>query len=260
MNLPSIVQLPDLCLKKIFTHLGLQDLARCRRVCRLFKFYADQAEVHELVVFTHNPIRFAYSNSFGNWYQTDKRIPSNNVISFEAFSTLNPSQFRLNQQLKFLCVDVRQISSNPDLDLDFELLNAFKQLIHLEVTWGFEKTERCRKELNLPNLKVLNFFFIVCRPLVLRTPKLAALLCEEIDKVEFEYPESIKKLESQYLGASAMAKFKNLELFICFSNASTLDPDLLFAWKHLKSWTSIQTGFITVKKNTQRSEALWCTS
>lgn len=43
-------QLPYLCLRKIFEFFDWQDLLKCRAVCRLFKFYADEAGAKRLIM------------------------------------------------------------------------------------------------------------------------------------------------------------------------------------------------------------------
>ena len=76
-------QLPYLCLRKIFSFLKLRDLANCWAVNRLFKSYADQVQVDELVVEVPNrwpglfePLRpFVDSESTITWKQFRSAMP-----------------------------------------------------------------------------------------------------------------------------------------------------------------------------------------
>lgn len=225
MEALPIVQLPDLCLRQIFKCLGLRDLASCRAVCRLFKLYADQVKVHELVV--EKP---SGRSRQSYWYQTDRPVELDDSISWNAFSSLKPSHLAFDQQLKFLFIhlEIRRV-------LNFELLNGFKQLVHLETRWSdFDVGGNGRYELTLPNLKVLRLPHFVRGQLLLKTPKLEVLYIYPAREVEFEYPETIKNLNSPYMSLSMLPKFKNLEVFRGKSVEGVLSRDLLSSCKHLR--------------------------
>lgn len=229
----AIDQLPELCMRRIFRYLGVRDLTRCRAVCHLFKYYVDLIGLSELIV---DKLKSSESEDYWNptnyWYLTDRPIQCEDSIRWEVFASLRPSQFRLNEQLKFLCI--HQLISFSDLD--FQLLNGFEQLMHLEVQWlEFVRTQTDRKELILHNLRVLSLRHLIYSDLFLDTPRLEVLRCDQIGSVELEHPESIRKLESNYAGAIVMAKFENLELFKCeFIDSPGLDRDLLSSWNRLK--------------------------
>ena len=232
MNGLPIDQLPDLCLRRIFSCLGWRDLVRCRAVCRLFKLYAEQTEKHELAVNLYFGGREKY------WHLTDRPIESKDEISWTTFLTLNSLKFKLGefqlkllQQVKFLCV------YPPNRAMYTDLLNDFKQLIHLEIKNNHGAPIRFygARKLELPNLRVLDLSHIILDPPLLDTPKLEVLRNQEIEKLQLKYPEAIKKLESNYPDAFTMAKFKNLEVFTChLCTAADLDGDLLSTWNHLK--------------------------
>ena len=233
MSQLAIDQLPDLCLRKIFRYFGLRDLARCRSVNHLFKFYADQAEVRELVVGEYSTNRHP-----NNWYLTDKPIESADRIRWKAFACLKTSQLR--QQLKFLRITWFEAN-----DSSLKLLNGLEQLIHLEIgTWSSFRKSTC----SLPNLKVLCVRELSMSSYLLKTPSLEVMQYRNIEKFEFKYPETIKKLECNYTGAIVMAKFKNLEVFRCDVPASVSDPILPSVWEHLKeldfrlNWGRIERG------------------
>lgn len=228
----SLNQLPDLCLRRIFSFLNLHDLNRCRAVCRLFKLFADQTGVQELYVYYYA----GYQREC--WHLTDRPMERGDTIPWNKFSTLNSRkyklgefQMRLLQQVKFLCV------CPPNRRMYTDVLNEFKQLIQLEIknTHGAIHVFHGQKELSLPNLRVLNLTHIILRPPVLNTPKLEVLCNKEIEKLEIKYPESIKWLESNYPSTSVMDAFKNVEVFRCHLSAATdLNRDLLSSWKNLK--------------------------
>lgn len=187
---------------------------------------ADQ-QVQELVVFEPYD---SSDNCAGNWYATDQKINVNKLISYETFLTLNQSSefSQLTQQVKFLCI--RLPSS---VDLDFELLNCFDQLIHLQIGWNFDVFHN-RQQLTLPNLHVLEIESLECRPLVLDTPKLEVLHCNNVKNIEFNYPTSIKTLECDYSDEITINKFQGLEFFKCRSIRVPLDRKLPCAWTKLK--------------------------
>ena len=105
MSQLAIDQLPDLCLRKIFSYFGLRDLTSSRAVCRLFKFYADQAKVHELVVIWNDidiSQFFPISQLFPNYTKTRPSTCPDNIISMKAFKSLKTSQFGPHQQVHSL--------------------------------------------------------------------------------------------------------------------------------------------------------------
>ena len=237
MSRLTIDQLPDLCLRRIFSFLNFRDLNRCRAVCRLLKLYADQTEVTKLVVNT--------DRENGIWYLTNRPIEFEGSISWEAFSTLNSPQserpgefqrFKLLQQVRFLNIWPPHRPKYYVEIMSTDFLNKFKQLVHLEinnVNWVTIQFIGHPKKLSLPNLRVLNLTHLILHPPVLNTPNLEVLLYEQIEKLEIEYPETIKKLESYSPSASVMAKFKNVEVFTCI-HSMEIDPAILSNWKHLK--------------------------
>lgn len=212
--------MPYLCMRQIFEYLGARDLAACRATCRLFKLYADQTEVRSLVV---NDMARVNDR---NWYSTKIPIDFNGAISLKKFTVLKSSTFQLDQHLKFLHIDTNWLLARQ---LDFVLLNRFSQLVHLELYLEITEGDRT---LALPQLRVLKLrFTISC---TLKTPKLQVLSCHNIRELRFEYPESIKWIESKYPGATFMGRFLNLEMLKYPNQIFDLDPDLLSSCKNLK--------------------------
>ena len=207
MDATKFDQLPDLCLRKVFAFLGLRDLVKCRAVNRQFKFYADRTKVTELVVGKR------YPGQSGIWYQTGKPIDSKNSISPKAFASAKSSPFKLDQQLKYLCICAESSAA-------FKFLNELKQLIHLEVA-GYTGNP---VSLILSNLKVLVVDSQIS--FALKTPKLEVLQfssVSSVNKLRFEYPETIKWIEcNSYNGGEDfrhLIKFRNLEVLEAFLEA-----------------------------------------
>ena len=212
MDAIRLDQLPDLCLRKIFVLLGLRDLVKCRVVSRQFKYYADRREVTELVL---TETRRCPSQS-RTWFQTDKQVDYANSFSLNAFKSAKPSPFELDQ-LKF--VHIRDNGSSNAL---YKALKGLKQLIHLEIV--SEHLSGTRRTLILPDLKVLVIENQPC--VVLMTPKLEVLRCDDVSRVQFKYPETIKWLECSK-GYRDLAKLSNLEAFhVLLGTYSVLDVHL----------------------------------
>lgn len=224
MSEPTIDQLPYLCLMRIFRCLGWRELVQCRAVCRLFKLYSDQTDL-ELVV--NKSCRPVAKKTRKVWYLTDRPIDYRSSIRWKTFSSIKPSHVWPFQNLRTLHLDLDEIT-----DFDCSFLNEFVQLTHLDVDWSYEIDERI--ELTLPNLRVLCVRGLNESPLLLKTPSLQVLQSDDIELIEFEHPETIKQLESEYVRAEFMTKFKNLEVFRCYSSSVPPSGDLLWIWKHLK--------------------------
>lgn len=150
---------------------------------------------------------------------------SKRTVASNLFGFLHPSQFGLNERLRYLYVYL-----DPPANFTFKFLNNFRALIHLEIE-GLNITGN-PQELTLPKLRALSSEHDL---LILRTPNLEALQNYSIERVHFDYPANIRRLESNYAGAAVMAKFKNVEVFKCdyIPNASLI-RDILTTWPHLK--------------------------
>ena len=216
-------QLPYLCLRKIFSFLKLRDLANCRAVNRLFKSYADQVQVDELVVETPSKfwpaIQGRRSEPPTTKPQIDRPVDrSESTITWKQFSSAISSSFQLDQ-LKCLYIYDRY-----DFVSYSELLSGFKQLVRLELD-SYRCSERDPKPLALPNLKVLVVHTFGLGSLVLKTPKLEVLRCSAISGIRLEHPETIKRIECCGLFEDDLAMFKNLQntMLVCDYVASNLD-------------------------------------
>lgn len=233
MNAVQIDQLPYLCLRKIFSFLELRDLSNCRAVNRLFKAYAEERTVGQLVVSDEGA---RCSDRDENWYQTDRPIQRQNSISRNAFVTMksSPSELKqqMKQQLKFLHIHLEK----PSASFDFRLLNTLKALVHLEIKLEIKRDKPVT--LSLPNLKVLDVRFHgrLDSSFVLETPKLEVLACDQIERFKAEHPHTIKRLECTCPEASAcMATFQSLQALICHCHwYADLNAIPLSNWQDLR--------------------------
>lgn len=193
----KVDQLPYLCLKLIFGYLSFKDLVRCRAVSRLFKEYAEETRVTELIVSDHQLPCGKQWRLCSHWDdETDASVNSEHEISWSALLFAHRWPFKLIQNLKSLHVHLR------DTVFKAEVLKPFEQqLVHLELYEGSRLRRRGqRTTLTLPNLKVLrlrlcNSGFGHLNQFVLNTPSLEVLGCDSSDRIEFDYPETIKELD-----------------------------------------------------------------
>ena len=225
-------QLPDLCLRKIIAFLNLRDRIKCRAVNRQFKFYADRAGVTELIVTDETTECGEWCK---NWCQTDRPMDHGNLISPRAFASVKAPPFKLDQRLKFLHIHL-------DSDLEFEHLNTFQQLVHLELH-SFGEDDEDDKPNTVQTLNLLNLKLLYCSRLgsdvllVLKTPKLEVLVScrQEISSIRADYPETIKRLECDFGDENVLATFKNLQVLVFdFCSVSDLNEIRLSNWKDLK--------------------------
>lgn len=237
MNRFEFDQLPNVCLKKIFQLLDLRNLAKCRLVCRLFKFYADRAgaDGNALVVNEDSKKWNKTTNTdcfkCGNWPLPHRPINYRISINRKVFYFLKLSPLKLDQQLKFLFIDLSE-------GLDFEMLNWFQGLVYLRIGHYFRRKDRTTSNLlDLPNLQVLKIR--ESDRFVLKTPKLEVLACVEVGNFQIEHPQTIKWLDCGYEGKNHMAIFKNLEVLDCTYKWGDLNQLSLSDWQHLKELNMI---------------------
>ena len=184
-------QMPYLCMVEIFDFfsLSLFDLLRCRAVSRQFQFYADQARkpgIDELVV-TDQALPLGPNCKCKAWHSTNRPINFQNAINLTTFAFMRSSRIKLDQQLKFLHIHLK----NVGLDFQIWLLNHFAELVHLELDWWSKEPVWFDKDLSvelilvkLRVLKVGSSFDHL--PIVLSTPSLETLACESFRKIQFE--------------------------------------------------------------------------
>ena len=209
-------------------------------MCRQLKFYADAVSVNDLVV-NHSGSLCVYKESCIEksrkiWFHTNKVIDFQNSIRLNVFTSWRLLPFQLDQ-LKFLHIHVDPAS---DLSSNFEAVNGFKQLVHLEVVFQYYYNRSVT--LTLPNLRVFacDFGVDAC---ILKTPKVEVLICGQLlnnkwnEFIKVEQPGTIKRLACDYYESwtdDFLKKLKNLEYLDCNVLKGRLDGWKLSAWKNLK--------------------------
>ena len=137
---------------------------------------------------------------------------------------INPG---FDQILEFLCLRL----DNPNFD--FNHLHHCTTLIHLEVVVLYSVTER-----NWPYLtwecSCLIIHGTIQSALSSFWRLLHVVLCNQLESVEFEYPETVKILKTPHLVEAKVVRFKNIEVLRC-DPVHSLDVSLLLsALNHLK--------------------------
>lgn len=246
-NGSNLVQLPDLCMRKIFAFLDLRDLFKCRAVSRQFRFYAEEIVINQLVI--ADARRSCETKFCKTWYLTEKPIDLRNSISWMAFSSLRPTppkpkflhfqltensvylsnsitrntfpsprstQLKLDQRLKFL-----HIHLNYPKNFNLNILNRFQQLVHLEVK---VVVEPLKTTLDLPNLKVL----AVSSPIwfSLDAPQLEVLKIPDMGRMKLRCPRSVKQLRC-FAGLDRLEKLTSLEVLSVVLPATCYPKDSL---------------------------------
>lgn len=113
---------------------------------------------------------------------------------------------------------------------DFEPnhLNAFAQLVHLEVYYSIFPNTKI--EWSLPNLKILKFrsYDLYFDQISIDCPKLQVLSCDcgEDALIDLKWPETITTLCADFYG-SRLAKFKNTETYKCKAKLEFVNDALI---------------------------------
>lgn len=237
----TVDQLPDLCLRKIFSLIGLRDLVTCRTVCSLFKCYADHVMIRELVVADYKR-QCEGPLDAKCWHSTKRSIDFHNSLSRKTLFRYDLLKTVLNQHVRFLCVFLHELAGNC------ELINGFEQLLHLEIELKAAKPSEhvwrqhrripksAANTLTLENLRIFkfdlfsSFYFDPSHKIYVETPKLETFVYNNPgdlkDKLVFLIGSSIKRVECENPNFDLLAKFTNLEVLKCKSpNLFTQSPD-----------------------------------
>ena len=177
---------------ELFEYLPPKDLAACSMVNKRWHSIYAAFKLHRLV---------ATNNSyFIKWYDSDQQIPESELCRPAMFGSL--AEKPLLSNLKHLALVGRFFYPRFDLNK----LNRFRQLVHLEIDIPLDG----RIRLNLPKLRVLAFYSwnYVCS-VSIDCPLLSTLLYtgEDSDLLKMEQPETIRKLQTNMVGAE-LAAFK----------------------------------------------------
>lgn len=205
----TIDDLPPEMLQEVLRPLSLLNLIRCKLVCKRWNELISRMKVERLFVDDDLEIkkRWFYSNMSNKPWEL-------------ACSQLFVAQHKraILSNLKYLRLDYEV--SNDDLKqpkvlrFDPNILNEFKQLIHLEI----DNYEAGELHLKLSNLEILSLnWFYNTNSVSIDCPKLTIMRFweqPENDQLRMKHIDRIRVLYSSILGAK-LARFKNLEKLYC---------------------------------------------
>ena len=229
----TIDDLPPEILQEVLRPLSLHDLVRLKSVCKRWNLLISQMRIQRLSTGTDLEIRH-------RWYHTKQPVKPCEVCHFELFIVQHPRPILSN--LKYLRLNfwVDESDRQKALIFDPNALNAFKQLIQLEI----ESYEAGGLHLKLPNLEILSLNWNDnTNPVSVDCPKLTILHFSESaeqDQLRVENIDRIRVLDSPFLGAK-LVRFKNLEVLHCSAYDQAF-PDR-FALLELKQLRRIYCGY-----------------
>ena len=170
-----------------------------------FRRFCDEVKVRELILDQNGSIK---PGSKGYWFPSNKIINYKDPISPEMFQSYR-SVLKLDQNLRRLHFVGADVDSGS---FEMDIFNSLVQLEQLEIEfdsfYGFT--------LSLPNLKIFKIFareFLYQRFKV-KTPKLEALDCNDLDAIKIDQPETIKHLRTK-IYRIGIEKLINLEILEC---------------------------------------------
>ena len=193
-----IENLPPEMICAVFEHLPPKDLAACSMVNKRWHSIHASFKLHRLVVTDYNP-----EFNFIKWQGSNEPIQEAEQCRSAMFLRL--AEKPLLSKLKHLAL------SGYPFEFDFNELNRFQQLVHLEIYVASSSGEM---HLNLPSLKVLAIHYNDHCALSVDCPELSTLLYFGEDaNLEVKHPETIRKLTTGMVGAK-LAKFKSVECLV----------------------------------------------
>ena len=206
--------LPELYFE-IFDYLDLIDLGNLLMVNKKLNNLIKEYPIKELIT---NDFKLEFSWSF-----TSKLWNFNYTISQEKFNSF------LNGHLNLRLLKCLKIIA---MTIDLELINGLNSLENLEIIY----CELNGTELNLSNLKYLEIYGSkICNNNleinISNLTHLDILKSEESNKLTFNYPLSIKNLESEF-NEDMISIFKNVESYVCYSS---INENVLQVFSNLKN-------------------------
>ena len=224
----TINHLPPEMVIHLLQHLSLSELIEKKRVCKLWN------EVISTHLKTTRLVVDSDPRKKDPWWLLRQQVD-------EYFEVCHPNLFISQHRNPILtnlkCLRIRVFDPLEDFDLND--LNAFAQLVQLEVDYTFTYPIN-RIEWNLPNIEVLVFRSwgraeAKCVRLSIDCKKLKALFYDESenDLIEVKTPETITILEGNFYG-SKLAKFKGLEIYKCRTHLNHVNDVLIRQLPNLK--------------------------
>lgn len=223
---------PELVLIEIFKKLSLIDSIKCRRVCKIWKYYIDQKIIKnkEFSVFVDMPV----DNKIF-WYHNNQMINLSSSLVIHSDVIKNVSFLNFLGRLKVTKLLLHVYRLNPELlRLMICLINEFEdKLEHLQFDYfsicNYEETNYTKNQLKQKNLKSLDFYalslpdfkFFDFYPYHTDTQFLdlqklrVKILC--LDELNYETIKNLKHLEVYSLLIKRNLKLRNLEFLFIYS-------------------------------------------
>ena len=187
-----LLDLPELVLREILSHLNVQEKCRLRAVCKHLQEYVDLSLQYLILYDFRSPL--------GHRWPSGERIQENEMARITTNENFNVLTFE-NRVFK----NVKKLYLHQ-IKYARRLLYSLHHLKKLEVLSLHSCYDSCRSfvqlSLRLPNLKVISLRDTrFAENLNLHTPKLEKFynrLCKYF-KVRFKHPETLRFVESFYL-------------------------------------------------------------
>ena len=238
-----IDDLPAEMICEVFKRLNLKDLVTCSLVNKRWHSIYAAFKVHRLAAIDDHPIHgsrycdYRHEIYFVKWSHPDRMVLEEELCRLAAFVRLAE---------KPLLSSLRHLALAGVLEFDLNKVNAFGQLVHLEIKMPISS----EVPLSLPRLKVLAFYNRNNCALSIDCPQLSFLAYEEPkyrNLLEVKHPETIRKLETNMVG-SKLAPFKSVECLVAHSFDAISQATLLSlpALKELRYNESIEMTFNTL--------------
>ena len=227
----SIDDLPPEMINELFKYLHPKDLAACSLVNKRWHSIYAGFKVRTLAVYEN------FDTELSKWSHPDREIEDRELVRFKMFNRLQETP--LISSLKRLAIfDQSRASDRSPLKLDPNKLNAFSQLVHLEIHLNIWSSLPGEMNLNLPKLRVLalyHFQLSSMSHLSIDCPELRVLVCRNCttnDPLDVKHPETIRKLDANMVGQK-LARFKNVECLVTGEFAA-ISKDTLLVLTRLK--------------------------
>ena len=197
----GIEDLPSEMISELFNYLPPKNLVASSMVNKRWNSIYAAFKVHKLFVDEDLKIK--------KWYDTNQTV--------EEKCFCRPAMFRLLVEKPLLSNLKRLAIYKYNFEFDFDELNRFSQLVHLEIDIHTPYSQK-KLHLNLPKLKVLVFIgWNEDYSISIDCPQLSTLVYQGEKKdanwLDLKHPETIRKLETCMTGPK-LVPFKNVECMV----------------------------------------------
>ena len=205
--------LPDLAVYPVFKHLDVADLLACRLVSRRFRFFAEQARLHELMIRDKDlPLQLQRTSkdNDGWWYFAKEPVKKENEVFIWDLSQMQAFPLRIDS-LRRLMITLPLRS----FETIASFVNQLTKLKHLEIVELEELHQDGTLTIALPELESIYLGEFEFR-LTLVCPVLKEVFCDSgFNNIKFVHRESIERLtiEIFYQDELISDTFENVRYF-----------------------------------------------